>query len=138
MINRVEARVPNTNTGHGHVWERADGVRVRCGGPGLCTLCASDSVRHASKGNASAEVIYKGVCIGGPNSGNELQSNYPHTKITVPAVKARPGTASVMWTYIHVELGFGVTVWICHETVDGPAFALEMLISEYQMSLMQE
>lgn len=31
-----------TNTGHGHVWARPDGVRMRCGGPRVCSVCASD------------------------------------------------------------------------------------------------
>jgi hypothetical protein len=35
----------NPNTGHGHVFERPDGVRMRCGGPALCADCARDQVR---------------------------------------------------------------------------------------------
>lgn len=31
-----------TNTGHGHVWERPDGFRARCGGVGLCGECKAD------------------------------------------------------------------------------------------------
>lgn len=31
-----------TNTGHGHVWPRPDGVKARCGGPAMCTECARD------------------------------------------------------------------------------------------------
>lgn len=31
-----------TNTGHGHVWERPDGMKARCGGPGICSQCSSD------------------------------------------------------------------------------------------------
>lgn len=31
-----------TNSGHGHVWRRPDGVKSRCGGPGLCRDCAAD------------------------------------------------------------------------------------------------
>lgn len=33
---------PNTNSGHGHVWERPDGVKARCGGPKLCKECQAD------------------------------------------------------------------------------------------------
>ena len=33
-----------TNTGHGHVWARPDGVKARCGGPALCADCAMDDV----------------------------------------------------------------------------------------------
>ena len=32
------------NTGHGHVYPRADGTRARCGGPMLCSECARDFV----------------------------------------------------------------------------------------------
>lgn len=38
---------PGTNTGHGHVWPRPDGVKARCGGPGICEECASD-IRHVA------------------------------------------------------------------------------------------
>ena len=34
--------LPGMNTGHGHVWERPDGVKARCGGPGLCKICSRD------------------------------------------------------------------------------------------------
>ncbi|HCF3316814.1 TPA: hypothetical protein NIC04_001298 [Pseudomonas aeruginosa] len=29
--------------GHGHVFPRADGVKMRCGGPGLCPKCTADA-----------------------------------------------------------------------------------------------
>lgn len=37
-----------TNSGHGHVWERPDGLKARCGGPALCAECKVDSglVQH--------------------------------------------------------------------------------------------
>lgn len=38
---------PGTNTGHGHVWPRPDGVRMRCGGCRLCQECMAD---HAEFG----------------------------------------------------------------------------------------
>ncbi|MCK2122073.1 DUF1382 family protein [Pseudomonas sp. PNPG3] len=31
-----------TNSGHGHVWARPDGLKAKCGGPGLCGACTSD------------------------------------------------------------------------------------------------
>lgn len=34
-----------TNVGHGHVFPRADGVKMRCGGPGLCSECTADASR---------------------------------------------------------------------------------------------
>lgn len=36
--------MPGANEGHGHVWERPDGVKARCGGPGLCKICSRDKV----------------------------------------------------------------------------------------------
>lgn len=35
-----------TNTGHGHVWARPDGVKARCGGPGICSVCSRDFHEH--------------------------------------------------------------------------------------------
>ena len=29
-------------SGHGHVWDRPDGVKSRCGGPNVCHVCAHD------------------------------------------------------------------------------------------------
>ena len=31
---------PGTNTGHGHVWTRPDGMKARCGGPTVCRECS--------------------------------------------------------------------------------------------------
>jgi len=36
------AAFKGTNSGHGHVWERPDGAKARCGGPGLCAQCSRD------------------------------------------------------------------------------------------------
>lgn len=44
-MHSFEASVPNTNTGHGHVWARPDGVKARCGGPGMCKQCAFEAGR---------------------------------------------------------------------------------------------
>ena len=30
-----------TNYGHGHVWDRPDGMKQRCGGPGICGECGN-------------------------------------------------------------------------------------------------
>ena len=37
-------QLKRANTGHGHVYPRADGTRARCGGPMLCRECARDFV----------------------------------------------------------------------------------------------
>ncbi|WP_208452989.1 hypothetical protein [Burkholderia gladioli] len=34
-----------TNSGHGHVWARPDGMKARCGGPMMCKQCAIDAAR---------------------------------------------------------------------------------------------
>jgi hypothetical protein len=50
-----------SNIGHGHVYPRADRVKVRCGGPGLCTQCSIDAARKnnaiARKNNDSRTTI---------------------------------------------------------------------------------
>lgn len=33
---------PYTNTGHGYAWERPDGVKMKCGGIGICEECSVD------------------------------------------------------------------------------------------------
>ena len=35
---------PGRNTGHGHVYERPDGVKARCGGPPICAHCSKDQL----------------------------------------------------------------------------------------------
>lgn len=40
----------STNTGHGHVFSRPDGVRARCGGPGICAECSRDARSTPAKG----------------------------------------------------------------------------------------
>lgn len=47
MLNRVLAGPSiaeryGSNSGHGHVWDRPDGVKARCGGPALCIHCRRD------------------------------------------------------------------------------------------------
>ncbi|WP_121195469.1 hypothetical protein [Pseudomonas aeruginosa] len=44
-LNKAPAEQAGTNVGHGHVFPRADGVKMRCGGPGLCSECAADASR---------------------------------------------------------------------------------------------
>lgn len=40
----------NLNRGHGHVSPRPDGVRARCGGPGLCPECSQEAAQKAKEG----------------------------------------------------------------------------------------
>ncbi|MFU3391677.1 hypothetical protein ACM7KZ_29045 [Pseudomonas aeruginosa] len=60
-LNKAPVEQAGTNVGHGHVFPRADGVKMRCGGPGLCSECAADAYRaraalaQPSPGQAEAE-----------------------------------------------------------------------------------
>jgi hypothetical protein len=42
VVIRMQDGGPGTNTGHGHVWARPDGLKARCGGRRLCAACARD------------------------------------------------------------------------------------------------
>lgn len=39
------------NSGHGHVYQRPDGVRTRCGGPAICDQCSRDLARKQAEEN---------------------------------------------------------------------------------------
>lgn len=43
--DRVAKVGPGTNSGHGHVWPRPDGLMARCGGPAMCPECKADQER---------------------------------------------------------------------------------------------
>jgi hypothetical protein len=47
-ISAAQAGLPDC--GHGHVHKRTDGVKARCGGPGMCRLCAHDAAALAQRG----------------------------------------------------------------------------------------
>ena len=47
----LKPNTPGTNTGHGHAWERPDGMKARCGGPALCRQCATDAALVAKGGS---------------------------------------------------------------------------------------
>lgn len=46
-INEKPAFRVGTNSGHGHVWERPDGMKVCCGGWGICVMCGQDAAHAA-------------------------------------------------------------------------------------------
>jgi hypothetical protein len=48
---KQESRV-GTNSGHGHVWDRPDGMVTKCGGPGICIMCTDDKA-HAEQHSAA-------------------------------------------------------------------------------------
>ena len=43
--NKTVSHARVANTGHGHVWPRPDGVKARCGGPGLCKECSAQQAQ---------------------------------------------------------------------------------------------
>ncbi len=52
----AEATPDALNVGHGHVIPRPDGVRARCGGPGLCRECSQGMARQDTKGTVDVHV----------------------------------------------------------------------------------
>jgi hypothetical protein len=48
------------NSGHGHVRPRPDGVKARCGGPGICPECSKEA---ASKDAIRVKVFTRPECI---------------------------------------------------------------------------
>lgn len=42
------------NIGHGHVFPRADGAKMRCGGPRICDACARDLARRQAADTTAA------------------------------------------------------------------------------------
>jgi hypothetical protein len=42
-----------TDCGHGHVWPNPHGLKARCGGPGLCPMCALDAANKAAMEQAA-------------------------------------------------------------------------------------
>jgi hypothetical protein len=48
------ARTSDPNTGHGHVRRRPDGVKARCGGPGMCTECSRELAQMEAQQRAVA------------------------------------------------------------------------------------
>lgn len=54
----IQKQMPEylTNSGHGHVWRRPDGMRARCGGPAAhCMICALDNAQLQLAREAVAE-----------------------------------------------------------------------------------
>lgn len=45
---------PSPDCGHGHVYPRADGIRARCGGPGICPMCSIDQARKINEDGQDA------------------------------------------------------------------------------------
>lgn len=75
-----------TNTGHGHVWKRPDGVRMRCGGPRMCAACAKDAALLASTVLAGQEALAEPSTAGDFAQQNEQN---PSSQPDVAGVRER-------------------------------------------------
>lgn len=60
----------NFNLGHGHVIPRPDGVKARCGGPALCSVCAKELAEKTKPG------FYKGESKGPLGTKDEGGNSY--------------------------------------------------------------
>lgn len=67
----MDSNLYGTNSGHGHVWPRPDGLRVRCSGPPLCAECQSDArmvrLLHPERRRVPADSCGRGS-VGGKRS----------------------------------------------------------------------
>lgn len=55
IVQRIEQKIaalpdPGNNGMHGHVTSRNDGVKVRCGGPTMCSVCAFELAQKQAAG----------------------------------------------------------------------------------------
>ena len=69
------------NTGHGHVWPRPDGVKARCGGPGLCAACSIDAARYRATPPAQAAEAVERVARGLATFDAERHGACPDTNL---------------------------------------------------------
>lgn len=58
-----------TDCGHGWVYTRLDGVKARCGGPGICSECSRDKARKEAAENRNK-----------PSAQNQAQAMEPATE----------------------------------------------------------
>lgn len=84
MTDRSQSGVlsSDTNTGHGHVYPRPDGVKARCGGPGICSECASALARKQHEASTAKDVAR----ASNPNNGGWLIERLGH-----PGIYFSPG-----------------------------------------------
>lgn len=48
LHRKIGGSATHPDKGHGHVFPRSDGIRMRCGGPGMCAECRADKARKDS------------------------------------------------------------------------------------------
>lgn len=56
----------SANEGHGHVRPRPDGVRARCGGPGICSACSHE---QWAIGGSEAVIVPQAPGVSGTGAG---------------------------------------------------------------------
>lgn len=47
----------DASTGHGHVFPRPDGMKMKCGGPGICQECSRDAAQKAQQEASAAQAV---------------------------------------------------------------------------------
>lgn len=90
---------PGTNTGHGHVWERPDGVKTRCGGPGICPECSADQVDRDRAAKVAPEVAGAIKEIAEPCYQEDRKAERP-TIASGDVVQLRSGGAQMTVAYV--------------------------------------
>jgi hypothetical protein len=69
-----------SNTGHGHVFPRPDGVKARCGGPGLCSVCGADLARKIREGGTTTEQVMLPPDEVSFHPGEAIRHSMPYTE----------------------------------------------------------
>jgi hypothetical protein len=87
--DRTEAARTHGNTGHGHVWPRPDGMRARCGGPGLCAECSRDKALRDKQGEMPVTPA--------PEPTNDAVSDERLREIIDGCDGVTPGSSSWKW-----------------------------------------
>lgn len=86
------------NDGHGHVWPRADGMRARCGGPGLCPECSREAeAKNADTVPADFQARVQPwmmECFGPEISSDRRERNHRFIEEALELIQACGATAS--------------------------------------------
>ena len=85
--------MPGTNTGHGHVWERPDGIKARCGGSGFCAQCSADQACRWKVGEGDVNAIIDRIET---NLAAILASHYGNTPPKELTVKLATRAVEIM------------------------------------------
>lgn len=83
------------NTGHGHVYPREDGLRMRCGGPAMCAKCALDQARKLREDELatfhSSDVVIE------PATALPMESSMPLTEVWDAFLSASCVSPTASW-----------------------------------------